>query len=369
MLSKQYDDMRWNYCAALEIEAFHRSATPAKHASVPGILRAATLILLHDKPLRSTHQVRDVRFVGEVCHNVLSSSRISKERLLPSGQRYASFAAALLVSLLEHFEEADGNETLDEDINASRCFIEHLAPDASPSSSSSSSSSLSSSAAGAAGAGGQSLIRRARAHYRGTAHGGMIPAAHAFPTLSSANSRLTGWRVLKSLDAGMGLVKIRTKKKREYVSILRKGRDAARELLTRIAEEGAGHSLQSFHGGRSRGARGVVLLVDSREGGGERHHLGKICRTLTTHRVRFETCPLPDKLHDYVFVWRDGDGRGSSSSSSSASSSSSSVRSTDWLLPPLVERKSHKDVPESMRDGRWQKQKDAMVATVAKLWP
>ena len=99
MLSKQYDDMRWNYCAALEIEAFHRSATPAKHASVPGILRAATLILLHDKPLRSTHQVRDVRFVGEVCHNVLSSSRISKERLLPSGQRYASFAAALLVSV------------------------------------------------------------------------------------------------------------------------------------------------------------------------------------------------------------------------------------------------------------------------------
>ena len=287
---------------------------------------------------------------------MLSSASISKARLVPARQRYASFAAALLVSLLEHFEEEGGDETLDEDLGVSRCYVEPLAPDAS--------SSSAAAAASAAAAGDQSLISRARAHYRGTAHGGIIPAAHAFPT-NAPNSRLTGWRVLKSLDDGMGLVKIRTKKKRDYVSILRKGRDTARELLARVADEGAGQSLQSFHGGRSRSARGVVLLVDSREGGGERHHLGAICQTLTTHRVRFETCPLPNKLHDYVFVWRDGNGSGSYSSSSSPSS----LRSTDWLLPPLVERKSHKDVPESIRDGRWQRQKELMISTVATLWP
>ena len=173
----------------------------------------------------------------------------------------------------------------------------------------------------------------------------------------------------------------------------------------------------------SGGASGpVTLLVDFREGGGERHRLAELCGHLDLHRVPYEVRHLP--VGDFLFQLRgapagarsgtqgtnassrSGGGGGdddevppaswlqssasssssfsltsSSSSSSSVSSSSSLVSASSSeaarkrasalalegrgrvaVLPVIVERKSAYDVALSMMDGRWGRQKLQMLA-------
>ena len=68
------------------------------------------------------------------------------------------------------------------------------------------------------------------------------------------------------------------------------------------------------------GHSGLLLLVDVREGGGERHHLPEIVELLQQQGVPTETRSLPTGLGDYLFVFRTPAGR-------------------DYAVPLLIERK------------------------------
>ena len=93
--------------------------------------------------------------------------------------------------------------------------------------------------------------------------------------------------------------------------------------------------------------RGIVLLlVDEREGGGQRHaKFTQLCDALTREGARFETRRLPTGRGDYQFVRADG-----------------GAVPKEAALPLLIERKSAVDVAASLKDGRWERQQAAMAA-------
>ena len=101
-----------------------------------------------------------------------------------------------------------------------------------------------------------------------------------------------------------------------------------------------------------RDETGIVILVDDREGGGDRHYLQRIATTFTTEKLRFETARLPSKLHDYSFVYRQSMGK------------------EDIVLPLLIERKAESDLASSMtmKDGRWERQHNSMQQTAIELF-
>lgn len=90
---------------------------------------------------------------------------------------------------------------------------------------------------------------------------------------------------------------------------------------------------------------GLVLLVDSREGGGIHHHLLSICRGLHDLGVNVEVRTLPRGMGDYVWVRRSADGQ-------------------ETAVPCCIERKEVMDLAGSIQDGRWMAQQRAMV----ELW-
>ncbi|KAH8071738.1 hypothetical protein JL721_4241 [Aureococcus anophagefferens] len=92
----------------------------------------------------------------------------------------------------------------------------------------------------------------------------------------------------------------------------------------------------------------VVVLVDEREGGGDAHHLPTIATFLKDEGVAYETRRLPTGFGDYAVARRRADLAGDR---------------VDGVYPMLLERKSAVDVADSLRDGRWAKQHDAMRRT------
>jgi len=90
---------------------------------------------------------------------------------------------------------------------------------------------------------------------------------------------------------------------------------------------------------------GLILLVDSREGGGPSNHLLTICRALDSNGVLCETRCLPTGMGDYAWVRRTRDGR-------------------EAGVPCCIERKELHDLASSLEDGRWGHQSQAMV----QLW-
>ena len=92
---------------------------------------------------------------------------------------------------------------------------------------------------------------------------------------------------------------------------------------------------------RSWGLSGAsfFVAVDDREGGGDRHSLGALCRRLELEKVPHETRTL--RSGDYLFVRkRDGE-----------------------FCGQVVERKTAVDLADSIRDGRWQHQYRSMEKT------
>lgn len=60
------------------------------------------------------------------------------------------------------------------------------------------------------------------------------------------------------------------------------------------------------------GHTGLLLRVDLREGGGERHHLLEIMQECKRLGLPAESCTLPTGLGDYLFVYRVATGKGES---------------------------------------------------------
>ena len=88
----------------------------------------------------------------------------------------------------------------------------------------------------------------------------------------------------------------------------------------------------------------VLMLVDQRECGGS--HMGpalrKFCNALIRHGARFETQMLPSAAGDYRFEHV----------------SVSGARSN---VPLIIERKGSDDIFASLKDGRWDRQQNAMA--------
>eukprot|EP00750_Incisomonas_marina_P030384 INCI7482.3.p1 GENE.INCI7482.3~~INCI7482.3.p1 ORF type:complete len:976 (+),score=117.19 INCI7482.3:216-3143(+) len=95
---------------------------------------------------------------------------------------------------------------------------------------------------------------------------------------------------------------------------------------------------------------GLLLLVDNREG--PNRTFQALTQPLRTAQISFESHGIPSGLGDYVFIFRHVSEGG---------------KQTDFLLPCAIERKSWVDLGESMLDGRFQRQKDAMKLA-ASLW-
>jgi len=99
----------------------------------------------------------------------------------------------------------------------------------------------------------------------------------------------------------------------------------------------------------------AILVVDCREGGGERGFLPTIARFLEDEGVAYETRRVPTGFGDYVLCRRSAD-----------LASGGGLAAT--VAPVLVERKAAVDVADSLRDGRWASQHAAMVATARAVW-
>ena len=127
--------------------------------------------------------------------------------------------------------------------------------------------------------------------------------------------------------------------------LLPDGRAAAERLRAR--GEGAGAAPLRSHARVGAAERGVVLLlVDEREGGGQRHaKFTQLCDALAREGARFETRRLPTGRGDYQYVRADG-----------------GAAPKEAALPLLIERKSAVDVAASLKDGRWERQQAAMAA-------
>lgn len=106
--------------------------------------------------------------------------------------------------------------------------------------------------------------------------------------------------------------------------------------------------LQALHGTprgpllASDGSGGPVkLLIDFREGGGEKHKLFDLCRDLELQGVPFEVRSLP--VGDFLFQ-------------------AAAFPDRCAVFPVIIERKTAEDLALSLIDGRWESQKGRMLA-------
>ena len=129
------------------------------------------------------------------------------------------------------------------------------------------------------------------------------------------------------------------------------GVEAARRVTGRVhGDSRVSHSLVE-----AAIQRGLILLVDNREGGVTNVSSGllKICEKLKEFGINVETSHLPSGYGDYLFVYRRSTKNGG--------------QVVDYAIPHLIERKSVRDLEESFRDGRWETQQKAMDAVVQTL--
>ncbi|KAJ1454953.1 hypothetical protein M885DRAFT_617528 [Pelagophyceae sp. CCMP2097] len=126
------------------------------------------------------------------------------------------------------------------------------------------------------------------------------------------------------------------------------GRWKARDLAEERIGNG-GHRRGPLHEWAGGGDASVVLVVDTRERGGDaRGGLEGLSKFLKDEAVPFRAQTLRTGLGDYVFQKAGGAG----------------VDET-LLCPIIIERKEICDLAESMRDGRWDAQHAAMRQTKA----
>jgi len=86
------------------------------------------------------------------------------------------------------------------------------------------------------------------------------------------------------------------------------------------------------------GRDGIVMFVDHRELGGDKHNLIKLSDLLAQQHVKFKTSAL--KMGDYSWIYR--------------------YNGVEKVLPIVVERKRADDLADSIKDGRFERQKNNM---------
>ena len=168
--------------------------------------------------------------------------------------------------------------------------------------------------------------------------------------ICAAPASCSAWEQLKILEGALKLVKRRQRSQCEGGCAFELT-DEGRAVARRLAKERRGNSEESRGALRAWGgtsADDVVVLVDDREGGGDRHHLHALGQLLRDNRAPFETRTLPTGFGDYVIARRRARidvARGCGND----------------VAPVLIERKSAAShVAASLRDGRWQRQHDSM---------
>ena len=132
-----------------------------------------------------------------------------------------------------------------------------------------------------------------------------------------------------------------------YFELLPLGYRSATVVRTRPFPEPDGHYRCSRIANASQVEdqyTGIVLGVDSREGGGGCKVLHSLCNKLDMIHVPFFVGSL--SIGDYCFFTRKDGGK--------------SMENLDYSFPIIVERKSIQDVAQSIYNGRWTNQKRRM---------
>ncbi len=315
----QYPDLRVPYVRLLCRKA-HKKTKNARFAvnELPHYARAVVSIALHPTALYSCHQAGELSHVGDVRKQELRDqaeiNRTGKQP--PPRGKYASAAEAVLVALRD-FEESHGP--------------------------------------GAKMPGAElhtSMVRRLEPAPAWTSH--VQTVDKLFPLNGSAGTPCVAWEQLKALlkvfpplltEHGRKHLCPRTGK---AYALTEHGRRAAQLAAERSTGTWPPKSSTLYPAPLQRG---LLLLVDNREGAGETHHLAEIMANLKAAGVPAETAHLRSGLGDYLFVHRrrahDGDSP------------------TDFAVPRIIERKltsaASDDLAESMRDGRWVTQQAAMT--------
>ena len=224
--------------------------TAARLATIKALVRIA----VHEQPLRSATQCRQVKSVGSEMIKVLETA--SGPTATETG-KYASAAVAILAALLET-EKTTIPTPMRDVLDAASKLLEsnrRFAP---------------------------------------------------LQQLCAAPASCSAWEQLKILEGALKLVKRRQRSQCEGGCAFELT-DEGRAVARRLAKERRGNDAESRGALRAWGgtsADDVVVLVDDREGGGDRHHLHSIGQLLRDNRAPFETRTLPTGFGDYVIARR-----------------------------------------------------------------
>ena len=224
--------------------------TAARLATIKALVRIA----VHEQPLRSATQCRQVKSVGSEMIKVLETAR--GPTATETG-KYASAAVAILAALLET-EKTTIPTPMRDVLDAASKLLEsnrRFAP---------------------------------------------------LQQICAAPASCSAWEQLKILEGALKLVKRRQRSQCEGGCAFELT-DEGRAVARRLAKERRGNNEESRGALRAWGgtsADDVVVLVDDREGGGDRHHLHALGQLLKDNRAPFETRTLPTGFGDYVIARR-----------------------------------------------------------------
>lgn len=284
------------------------------------VIRAATALALHPQPIRTSRAANQVEGIGESLTKLLKEneekpankkSKWGAEK--PDPGKYSSPAVAVLVTMLEHIEKVEERvaEQSHGSISAGTTVtlaLERLLAEASE----------------------------------------KLESGRSFGSVESivlGNEFDCAWeqvKVLMSTDESKCFLKRRQRKSQGGSGVALELTPAGRVLAARLRAQALhGPSRGPLLGSESSGGP-VKLLVDFREGGGEKHKLFDLCRDLELQGVPFEVRSLP--VGDFLFQ-------------------AAAYPDRCAVFPVIIERKTAEDLALSMIDGRWESQKARMLAS------
>ena len=301
------------------------------------LVRAATSIALHPKPIRTCRSALRVDGVGNSWLELLRANShkpdkkgTTKWRHEPPPQgKYSSPAVAVLVVLLEAME------TSEEDPEHSACIP------------------------------WDTLLSQATESFEDGRS--FLPVE----ALKAGNEFCSAWEqvrvLLHSKDDTKVYIKQRSRKKGEGGGAVFELTECGRVLATRLRAEAAAPTEVSdcMLSSGSHALGPVRLLVDFREHGGERFALNDFCDHLDRHaQVPYGVRHLG--VGDFMFqlIGQSCSGTDNASRQLNQAAMLESNNRTA-VLPWVVERKEAKDLALSMMDGRWGSQKAKMLEAKA----
>ena len=282
----EYYDLRDSYCRELWTRADELRRFEHDQRARVGMVTAMVRMAVHEEPIRNADQAREVFRVGET---LVEKLRGVTEGPVGPG-KFATAAVAMLAVLVD---------------------------------------------AGELVSMGDLISRAGRKLERGRSF-------RSLETILSQPGSCVAWaQMTPLLEKGLGFVKKRQRKSMvggcgfELTDIGQ--RKAPGIVRNRRGKESTDKgALRSWKANEGQ----FFVAVDDREGGGDAHHLGSLCRRLRKEEVPHETRTL--EAGDYLFIRRsDGEACG-----------------------PVIERKTAVDLADSVKDDRWRTQCRKMQALV-----